>query len=194
MVVFSYDLQKNAPATTYARFQGQFCNRTAFLNLTKTIYEQLKGCIFRIRKKIYVTYLQNGSAISQNYPKTAYTKFGAYFESLQSDEKSSKPTQITQINSKPCKVSGKTDFITKKVQFISHGPVGNHSKCANPSKTEFGAYFVGLQYDDKSSNTSEITQNNLKPCKVSGKINSNHSESPRTPLWPIRNHLKRTNP
>ena len=33
---------------------------------------------------------------------------------------------------------------TKKVQFISHGPVGNHSKCANPSKTEFGAYFVGL--------------------------------------------------
>ena len=34
--------------------------------------------------------------------------------------------------------------LTKKVQFISHGPVGNHSKCANPSKTEFGAYFAGL--------------------------------------------------
>ena len=132
MVVLGYDHQKYGPATRFTRFQTLFGNRTAYVRLTKITFEQFKGCIFRIRKKIYVTYLQNGSVISQNHPKTAYAKFGACFESLQSDEKSSKPSQITQINSKPCKVSGKIDFIHSESSVVSYGPVGNHSKCTNP--------------------------------------------------------------
>ena len=181
MVVLSYGQQKYGPVARCTRFQTHFDNVEIYLRLTKIIFELFKGYIFRIRKKIHVTYLQNCSVISRNHLKTAYVKFGAYFEGLQSYGKQIKPSQITQINSKPCQVSGKIDFIHSECSVVSYGPGGNHSKCANPSKTEFGAYFVGLQYDGRSSNTSEINQNSQKPCHLSEKINSNHSNITRIP-------------
>ena len=78
---------------------------------------------------------------------------------------------------------------TQNAQLFHTDPVEiilNHS---NPSKTELGAYFVGLQYDGRSSNTIEITQNNQKPCHLSEKINSNHSGSSGAQQWPMGNHF-----